>query len=146
MPTYTAQRAGTPLIRDMIPGIHATFPGLLEIVSGSKPPRGADASALSPSTARSASITLFSGVHASRSFTVMTDRVSSVVLRRLQDAPDAGLSGATTPALRVALVETLTREAWTLAGLERPAYDRCDAPVSLRPLGVPPGRDRHPRR
>jgi hypothetical protein len=89
--------------------------------------------------------TLFSHLHADRSFTVMAHRVSSVVLRRLQDAPDAGLSGATTPSLRVALVATLTREAWTLAGLELPAYDRCDAPVSLRPLAVPPGGDRHPR-
>lgn len=76
----------------------------------------------------------------------MGNRVSSVVLRRLQDAADAGLSGATTPSLRVALVETLTREAWTLAGLELPAYDRGDSPVSLRQLGVPPGGDGHPRR
>ena len=90
--------------------------------------------------------TLFSDVHADRSFTVMAHRVSSVVLRRLQDAPDAGLSGATTPSVRVALVETLTREAWTLAGLEIPAYDRCHAPVSLRPLGSSPEGDRHPHR
>lgn len=76
----------------------------------------------------------------------MAHRVSSVVLRRLQDVADPGLSGATTPSLRVELVETLTREAWTLARLELPAYDRLAAPVSLRPLGAPPTNGRRARR
>ena len=64
----------------------------------------------------------------------MDERVSTVVVRGLRDAPDAGLSGPSTPETRLALVATLTREAWALAGGEPPPYARQDAPVRLRPL------------
>ena len=71
---------------------------------------------------------------AAGSFPVMDQRVSTVTLRGLRDAPDAGLSGPTSPEARLALVETLTREAWALAGGEPPPCARRDAPVALRPL------------
>ena len=64
----------------------------------------------------------------------MEERVSTVTVRRLRDAPDAGLSGPSTPESRLALVATLTREAWALAGSEPPPYARHDAPVRLRLL------------
>jgi len=72
----------------------------------------------------------------------MDERVSTVTLRGLRDAPDAGLSGPSTPEARLALVETLTREAWALAGGEPPPYVRRDAPVQLRPLRPPRVEDR----
>jgi hypothetical protein len=57
------------------------------------------------------------------------------VVRSLHDrTPDTGLAGDTTPEARLALVETLTREAWALAGRELPRYPRDAAPVCLRPL------------
>lgn len=64
----------------------------------------------------------------------MTERVSTVTLRGLRDAPDAGLSGPTSPEARLALVETLTREAWALTGGEPRSHARGDAPIALRPL------------
>jgi hypothetical protein len=67
-------------------------------------------------------------------FLLMARRPNSVTVRRLRDAPDAGLSGSTTPLEQLALVEVLTREAWVLAGLDVPAYTRQEAPVSVRPL------------
>jgi hypothetical protein len=73
----------------------------------------------------------------------MAERVSTVTVRALRDAPDAGTSGPTTPLARLLLVETLTREAWAIAGFEVPAYARGDAPVRvrpLRPIDRPPGR------
>ncbi len=66
----------------------------------------------------------------------MPDRQSSISIRGLRDGPDPGLSGATTPVERLALVETLTREAWALARGDRPMYSRHEAPVSVRPLHV----------
>ena len=70
------------------------------------------------------------------SFRDMRDRPTTVTIRGLRDAPDAGLSGPSTPEARLALVDTLTREAWALAGGDPPAYARHDAPVSVRPLRV----------
>ena len=63
----------------------------------------------------------------------------SIVRRKLSDSPDSGLSTHGTPADRVALVATLTAEAWSLAGLRIPKYDRTTAPIHIRPLrAVPP--------
>lgn len=76
----------------------------------------------------------FSMSGASGSFTRMARRTKSVTVRRLRDAPDAGLSGSTTPVEQLVLVEVLTREAWVLAGLDVPAHSRQEAPVSVRPL------------
>ena len=56
----------------------------------------------------------------------------SISLRPLRSAPDAGLSAATTASERMALVETLTLEAWTLAGQGLPSYARADLPVRKR--------------
>lgn len=64
----------------------------------------------------------------------MDERVSSITVRGLRDGADAGLSGPTSPEARLALVETLTQEAWALAGGEPRPYARHDAPVALRPL------------
>ena len=64
----------------------------------------------------------------------MPKRASTLSIRGLRDAVDAGLSGPTTPAARLALVETLTREAWALTGGDLPAYPRHEAPVSIRAL------------
>jgi hypothetical protein len=64
----------------------------------------------------------------------MADRVSTITVRALRAAPDAGTSGPSTPVTRLALVETLTREAWALAGRALPSYARREAPVSVRPL------------
>ncbi|MCA2986391.1 hypothetical protein [Gemmatimonas sp.] len=64
----------------------------------------------------------------------MPERARSVSIRRLHDQPDAGLSGATTPASRLALVETLTHEAFALAGTTAIVYPRHEAPVVVRAL------------
>ena len=64
----------------------------------------------------------------------MTSRTTTLSIKRLHDAADDGLSGPTTPATRLALVETLTREAFALAGGEAAAYPRHEAPVVVRPL------------
>ena len=69
----------------------------------------------------------------------MTERVISIVRRKLTDSPESGLSATGTPQERVALVATLTAEAWSLAGLRIPEYDRAAAPIHIRPLrAVPP--------
>lgn len=64
----------------------------------------------------------------------MSKQVSTLSVRRLHEVADAGLSGATTPAMRLALVETLTREAFALAGLPAKAYQRHEAPIVIRAL------------
>jgi hypothetical protein len=64
----------------------------------------------------------------------MTSRTTTLSIRRLHDVADDGLSGPTTPAARLALVETLTREAFALAGEVAAAYPRHEAPVVVRPL------------
>ena len=69
----------------------------------------------------------------------MTERVTSIVRRKLRDSPDSGLSAPGTPEDRVALVGTLTAEAWSLVGLRVPEDDRAAAPIHIRPLrAVPP--------
>ena len=67
----------------------------------------------------------------------MDERVRTITMRGLRDTADAGLSGSTSPEERLALVETLTREAWALTGGEPRPYARHDAPVALRPLRPP---------
>lgn len=48
----------------------------------------------------------------------------------------------TTPAERVAMVWTLTREAWSLAGLAVPEYPREGIPLRVvEPDAAPPSRD-----
>jgi len=64
----------------------------------------------------------------------MTMRARTLSIRRLHDVPDDGLSGPTTPAARLELVDTLTREAFALAGRAAPTYARHEAPVVVRPL------------
>lgn len=64
--------------------------------------------------------------------------VPAAVIRSLRDhAADGGLFGDTTPEARLALVETLTREAWALAGREPSHRPRAQLPVRLRPLAGP---------
>ena len=60
--------------------------------------------------------------------------VTSATVRPLRDRPDAGVSVTGTPESRLALVATLTREAWSLAGLPEPSYERSTMPVRVRPL------------
>jgi hypothetical protein len=69
-----------------------------------------------------------------RSFLYMTERTIQISRHGLYDAPDTGLSSPTTPEERIALVETLTREAWALTGRKLPEYLRHDAPVRVRRL------------
>lgn len=71
----------------------------------------------------------------------MRARVTQVTRRRLGDAADAGLSGPSTAEERLALVETLTREAWALAGRPLPSYARGDAPVRVVALDPRSARD-----
>lgn len=63
----------------------------------------------------------------------ITVRVTSLRER----APDTGLAGETTPAQRVALVWTLTQEAWALSGRPIPKYARHEMPVVVRSLRDP---------
>ena len=79
---------------------------------------------------------------AGRRLADMSRRVVSVQIRALRDAPDAGLSAEGTPSSRLALVETLTAEAWALAGHAIPTCPRSALPVQLRPLREPPGAAR----
>ena len=76
----------------------------------------------------------------------MNERVPTILVRGLRDRPDAGLTGPSTPEGRLALVETLTREAWALAGGEPPTYARHETPVRLRPLRPRHAGDRPPMR
>lgn len=64
----------------------------------------------------------------------MHERAIGIRMRGLRDAPEPGLSASTTPEERLSLVETLTREAWALAGGPLPTYARSEAPVCVRPL------------
>ena len=64
----------------------------------------------------------------------MTNRRASITVRHLRSAPDAGLSAGGTAAERVALIETLTAEAWALAGHDLPTYARSDAPIRIAAL------------
>lgn len=57
---------------------------------------------------------------------------------RLGEEPGDDLSATTTPEERLAMVETLTLEAFALAGLARPSYSRAQSPMARRPLGAPP--------
>lgn len=69
----------------------------------------------------------------------MQNHPVSVTVRSLHAEPDAGLSEAGTAVTRLELVETLTREAWALAGYAVPAYLRAEAPVvvtRLRPAAA----------
>jgi hypothetical protein len=71
----------------------------------------------------------------------MSERVISIVRRKLSDSSDSGLSAPGTPEDRIALVDTLTAEAWSLAGLRIPEYDRSAAPIHIRPLRAVPSLD-----
>ncbi|MDQ3697586.1 MAG: hypothetical protein M3373_06125 [Gemmatimonadota bacterium] len=64
----------------------------------------------------------------------MRARLSGISIRGLRGPPDTGLSPPTTPEARLALVETLTREAWAITGSAMPTYVRRDTPISIRPL------------
>lgn len=54
----------------------------------------------------------------------------------LASQPGDDLSASTTPTARLAMVDTLTREAWALTGRRMPDYTRAEMPVSLRRLGT----------
>jgi hypothetical protein len=66
----------------------------------------------------------------------MMRRIASVEIHALRDAPEGGISGPSTPESRLALVETLTLEAWVLAGRSTVRCRRSEMPVAIRPLGA----------
>jgi hypothetical protein len=68
----------------------------------------------------------------------MSDRVISIIRRKLSDPPDSGLGVSGTPQDRVALVAILTAEAWSLADLPIPTYDRAATPIHIRSLHAAP--------
>jgi hypothetical protein len=68
----------------------------------------------------------------------MRKRAVFVVSRKLSDVPDSGLSSPGLPEARIALVATLTAEAWVLAGLGTPEYTRAETPISVRSLRSKP--------
>ncbi len=72
-----------------------------------------------------------------RNFAIMANRVTTVTIRALSDAPDAGLAELGTAASRLALVETLSAEAWALSGLASEESSRARTPVRTRSLRVP---------
>jgi len=73
-------------------------------------------------------------------FPRMSRRVVSITRRPLNAPPDDGLGEAGSPESRLALVETLSREAWALAGrTTAPLVPRTMLPVSVRPLHTVPG-------
>jgi hypothetical protein len=74
---------------------------------------------------------------AERNFATMANRVTTVTIRALSDAPDAGLAELGTAASRLALVETLSAEAWELSGLASEGSSRARGPIRTRPLRVP---------
>lgn len=77
-------------------------------------------------------------------FPRMSRRDVSITLRPLNARPDGGLSEAGSPESRLALVETLSREAWELAGrMTAPPVPRAKLPVSVRPLHTVSGRARN---
>jgi hypothetical protein len=51
---------------------------------------------------------------------------------RLEDDHGEDLSASTTAEERLAMVEILTREAWSLAGLPLPHYSRAKTPMVIR--------------
>jgi len=70
------------------------------------------------------------GYHSDMRFRDMTVRV-----RRLDDrAPDDGLAADLDAAGRLALVWTLSREAWLLSDRPLPSYARHEAPIVVRSL------------
>jgi hypothetical protein len=62
-----------------------------------------------------------------------------VAVYRLGHEPGDDLSASTTPEARLAMVWTLTLEAWSLSGRDLPEYPRSETPVSRRPGPPPPG-------
>ncbi len=70
-------------------------------------------------------------------FPDMTRPRMTIAVRPLRSSPDAGLSASGTAVERLVLVETLTAEAWAVAGHAVPTYARANAPVhvgALRPV------------
>ena len=63
---------------------------------------------------------------------------------KLGEEPSDDLSGSTTAEQRLAMVWSLTLEAWALAGLPMPTYARHEAPISFRLHGANDGADRRP--
>ena len=57
-----------------------------------------------------------------------------VRLTSLDDDGRAETLAATTPEERIAMMDELARQAWSLAGLPYPTYDRKDAPIRRRKL------------
>jgi len=64
----------------------------------------------------------------------MKRRVVTIAVRPLRAAPDTGLSELGTAESRLALVETLTREAWSISGHDLPTYTRATTPIRVCPL------------
>ena len=63
-----------------------------------------------------------------------------VAVYRLGEEPGEDLSETTTAEERIAMVWPLTVEAWRVAGLEIPTYERSEAPIRIvRPF--PPRRE-----
>jgi hypothetical protein len=60
---------------------------------------------------------------------------------RLGEEPEDDLLSSTTPEQRVAMVWSLTLDAWASAGREIPAYDRSNIPCRYFPSGSPPPED-----
>jgi hypothetical protein len=56
-----------------------------------------------------------------------------VRVHRLGEEPPDDLSATTTPEERLAMVDALTLEAWSLTGRALPEYTRRETPVSIRP-------------
>lgn len=56
---------------------------------------------------------------------------------RLGDEPGDDLSGTTSVEARVAMMWPLALQAWELAGLSIPRYERQETPVSCRPWPPP---------
>jgi hypothetical protein len=54
---------------------------------------------------------------------------------QLGDEPRENLSASTTPQERLAMVWTLTLDAWSLSRRPLPEYERRDAPVRRLPIG-----------
>lgn len=71
------------------------------------------------------------GTEESRSARAAARRTWAVRLARLQDAGRDDLSAVTSPEERIAMVWALTVDAWALAGLPMPDYERADAPVRV---------------
>ena len=55
----------------------------------------------------------------------------------LGQEPGDDLSATTTAEDRIAMMWGLAVDAWALAGLPLPSYDRRDTPIGKRPLGTP---------